>query len=181
MSAQGASSWLWASVVLLLCLCGALPAASHTNYYDTLGVETTATDNQIKKAFRKLAMKYHPDKNKSVDAEETFRDITEAYTVLSNKERRRLYDSVGHEAFLNNEASVEEPDDVHEANFHFSYSDFLHDFHDDSPFMEEPHFYWSSDQEVEYEDVQYSHYSFEGPAFSFHFGDADEIEEEYHY
>uniref|UniRef100_A0A673BTF6 DnaJ homolog subfamily B member 9 n=1 Tax=Sphaeramia orbicularis TaxID=375764 RepID=A0A673BTF6_9TELE len=47
------------------------------NYYDTLNVEPTATDNQIKKAFRSLAVKYHPDKNKSIDAEKNFRDITE--------------------------------------------------------------------------------------------------------
>uniref|UniRef100_A0A3Q3RMD9 DnaJ homolog subfamily B member 9 n=1 Tax=Mastacembelus armatus TaxID=205130 RepID=A0A3Q3RMD9_9TELE len=56
-----------------------LPAASETsrNYYDTLNVEPTATDSQIKKAFRKLAKKYHPDKNKSDDAETTFREIAE--------------------------------------------------------------------------------------------------------
>lgn len=78
MSAQGAFAWMRPSVVLLLCLCAALlSAASRTNYYDTLSVEPTATDNQIKKAFRKLAMKYHPDKNKSADAEETFREIAE--------------------------------------------------------------------------------------------------------
>lgn len=71
-----------ACMVLVLCLSPALTAASQTkrNYYDVLNVEPRATDNQIKKAFRSLAVKYHPDKNKSVDAEKNFRDITEGKT-----------------------------------------------------------------------------------------------------
>lgn len=71
--------WTQTYAVLLLCLSEALPAVSETsrNYYETLNVEPTATDSQIKKAFRKEAIKYHPDKNKSVDAEKTFREIAE--------------------------------------------------------------------------------------------------------
>lgn len=65
-------------VVLQMCLSAVLPASSPVkNYYDRLNVEPTATDNQIKENFRKLAMKYHPDKNKSVDAETKFREIAE--------------------------------------------------------------------------------------------------------
>lgn len=60
-----------------------LPAASATrrNYYETLNVEPTATDSQIKKNFRKLALKYHPDKSKSADAEKAFREIVDGTTA----------------------------------------------------------------------------------------------------
>ncbi|XP_028262560.1 dnaJ homolog subfamily B member 9-like [Parambassis ranga] len=171
MAAQGAFLCVPACV-LLLCLCAVLPAAvSQTNYYDTLNVETTATDSQIKRAFRKLAIKYHPDKNKSTDAEKTFREIAEAYAVLLNKEKRRLYDRVGHEAFLKTEASVE-PDDDHETTFSFSFPDEF----EDSPFMEDPYFQWSF-----HEEEQYERYSFEGQSFSLYYGDADENEEDHIY
>ena len=52
------------------------------DYYKILGVSRKATDNEIKKAYRKMALKYHPDKNKAPDAEEKFKDIAEAYEVL---------------------------------------------------------------------------------------------------
>ncbi|KAM3865247.1 dnaJ homolog subfamily B member 9a [Diretmus argenteus] len=71
------------------------------DYYDILGVPKDATERQIKKAFHKLAMKYHPDKNKSPDAEATFRDTAEAYETLSDEKRRREYDHVGHTAYFN--------------------------------------------------------------------------------
>ncbi|XP_044078110.1 dnaJ homolog subfamily B member 9-like [Siniperca chuatsi] len=173
--------WMQACVVLQLCLSEALPAASETsrNYYDTLHVEPTATDSQIKKAFRKLAIKYHPDKNKSADAENTFREIAEAYKVLSNKEKRRLYDSVGHEAFLKDGAPFD-PEDEHETSFPFSFADLFHDL-DDSLFVEEPYFHWSFHQDGEDEDSPYEHYSFEEPGFSFYFGDGDDNEEDLHY
>lgn len=61
-----------------MCLSGVLHASSPAkSYYDTLNVKPTATINQIKENFRKLAMKYHPDKSKSVDAETKFREIAE--------------------------------------------------------------------------------------------------------
>lgn len=180
MALQGVFNWMQV-VVLLLWLFEALPAASETNrnYYDTLNVESTATDSQIKKAFRKLAVKYHPDKNKSADAEKSFREITEAYKVLSNKEKRRLYDSEGHEAFLKNDGSVE-PEDDHETGFPFGFEDLFHDF-DDSPFIEEPYFHWSFHQDGEDDAAPYEHYSFEGPGSSFFFVDGDEDEEDLYY
>ncbi|XP_047431367.1 dnaJ homolog subfamily B member 9-like [Mugil cephalus] len=66
------------------------------DYYEVLGVPRDATERQIKKAFHKLALKYHPDRNKGPDAEAKFREIAEAYEVLSDDKRRREYDQVGH-------------------------------------------------------------------------------------
>ncbi|XP_053211256.1 dnaJ homolog subfamily B member 9-like [Panonychus citri] len=69
------------------------------DFYDLLGVSKTATDREIKRAFRKLALKYHPDKNKSKTAEEKFREIAEAYGTLSDPDKRKKYDQFGHSAF----------------------------------------------------------------------------------
>ena len=65
------------------------------DYYKVLGLEKSATDNDIKKAYRKLALKYHPDKNKSPGAEEKFKEIAEAYEVLSDPKKRNIYDTQG--------------------------------------------------------------------------------------
>jgi curved DNA-binding protein len=70
------------------------------DYYNILGVQKTARDEEIKKAYRKLAMKYHPDHTKGdKDAEEKFKKISEAYAVLSDKEKRKEYDTFGSEGF----------------------------------------------------------------------------------
>ena len=66
------------------------------DYYDILGIEKSASKSDIKKAYRKLALKYHPDKNKSEDAEEKFKEISEAYAVLYDDEKRQMYDQYGH-------------------------------------------------------------------------------------
>ena len=70
---------------------------SKRDYYDILGVDKSADSETIKKAYRKLAMKYHPDKNKdNKEAEEKFKEASEAYEVLSDKDKRSLYDQHGH-------------------------------------------------------------------------------------
>jgi molecular chaperone DnaJ len=67
------------------------------DYYEVLGVARGASEDEIKKAFRKLAMKYHPDKNPdNKEAEAKFKEINEAYEVLSDSEKRNLYDQFGH-------------------------------------------------------------------------------------
>ncbi len=67
--------------------------------YETLGVNESASAEEIKKAYRRLARKYHPDINKSPDAEEKFKEINAAYEILSNKEKRKQYDMHGDDMF----------------------------------------------------------------------------------
>jgi molecular chaperone DnaJ len=69
------------------------------DYYDILGVAKTASKSDIKKSYRKLAMKYHPDKNKESGASEKFKEVSEAYAVLSDDKKRSQYDQFGHAGF----------------------------------------------------------------------------------
>ena len=69
------------------------------DYYEILGVARDATAEQIKDAYRTLAMKFHPDKNKDAGAEDRFKEISEAYAVLSDAEKRATYDQYGHSGF----------------------------------------------------------------------------------
>ena len=77
------------------------------NYYKTLGVERNATPEQIKKAYRKLAMKWHPDRNpdNKQEAENKFKEIGEAYSILSDAQKRKIYDLQGEEGLNSKFAS----------------------------------------------------------------------------
>lgn len=67
------------------------------DYYKILGIVKGAADEDIKKAYRKQALKWHPDKNKAANAEEKFKEIAEAYDVLSDPKKREIYDQYGEE------------------------------------------------------------------------------------
>ena len=72
---------------------------SKRDYYEVLGVSKTADGSEIKKSYRKLAMKYHPDRNQGdAEAEVKFKEASEAYAVLQDKEKRSAYDQFGHAA-----------------------------------------------------------------------------------
>ncbi|MBP5256822.1 MAG: molecular chaperone DnaJ [Mycoplasma sp.] len=102
------------------------------DYYEVLGVAKNASLEEIKRAFRKLAMKYHPDRNKEPDAEQKFKEINEAYQVLSDSEKRNVYDQFGFDGLNQNGFSGENinPFDIfnsffrghgNNGGFHFSF------------------------------------------------------------
>jgi len=72
------------------------------DFYNILGIQKGATDNEIKKAYRKMALKYHPDKNQEAGAEAKFKDISSAFEILSDKEKREVYDKYGEEGLQRN-------------------------------------------------------------------------------
>ena len=73
--------------------------AQKRDYYEVLGVQKGASKDQIKDAYRKLAMQFHPDRNKDAGAEDKFKEISEAYAVLSDDQKRQTYDNLGHSGF----------------------------------------------------------------------------------
>lgn len=76
---------------------GNVTAVMGKDYYKILGIQSGANEDEIKKAYRKMALKYHPDKNKDPNAEEKFKEIAEAYDVLSDPKKRAVYDQYGEE------------------------------------------------------------------------------------
>lgn len=69
---------------------------ANKDYYEVLGLQKGASDDEIKRAFRKLAVKYHPDRNQgNAEAEEKFKEINEAYQILSDPEKKAKYDQFG--------------------------------------------------------------------------------------
>jgi len=80
--------------------------AKKRDYYKVLGVDRNATADQIKSAYRKVARQLHPDVNKAPDASERFAEAQEAYDVLSDPEKRKVYDRIGHEAYTSGGAAA---------------------------------------------------------------------------
>ena len=92
------------------------------DYYEVLGISKTASVNEIKSQYRKLALKFHPDRNKSPDASEHFKEISEAYAVLSDPQKRQVYDQHGH-AGVNDQYSREDIFQGANANFNDIFQD----------------------------------------------------------
>uniref|UniRef100_A0A667Y389 DnaJ homolog subfamily B member 9 n=1 Tax=Myripristis murdjan TaxID=586833 RepID=A0A667Y389_9TELE len=107
------------------------------DYYEILGVPKDASERQIKKAFHKLALKYHPDRNKSPNAESKFREIAEAYETLSDDKRRREYDQFGHGPSPGEGGRTGYNFNQHFQSFNFNFDDMFRDF---DPFgHQQPH------------------------------------------
>jgi len=103
------------------------------DYYEILGVPRNASQEEIKKAYRKLARKYHPDICKKPECEEKFKEINEAYQVLSDPEKRKLYDQFGHAAFEGG-GFQSSPEGGFFSQGFGNYREFLRDFLDDDFF-----------------------------------------------
>lgn len=110
------------------------------DYYKILGVAKGASDDDIKKAYRKLALKYHPDKNKSASAEERFKEVAEAYEVLSDKKKRDVYDQYGEEGLKGGAGGMGGGNPGAQGGFTYSYhgdprATFAQFFGNSSPFQ----------------------------------------------
>ncbi|CAG2179251.1 unnamed protein product, partial [Oppiella nova] len=116
---------------------------SAKDYYSLLGVGRDASVRDIKKAFRKLAVKYHPDKNKAKDAEEKFQEIARAYEVLSDADKRRRYDQLG-----------DDDDSLRSGGGqHFNFNDFFKDF--------DQHFNYHSHHDSHHQQQHHNHQHFD--------------------
>lgn len=104
--------------------------SSKRDYYEILGVSRGATKDEIKSAYRKAALQFHPDRNKEPGAEEKFKEAAEAYEVLSDDQKRSSYDRFGHDAPRQGNWSYHDPADIFASIFgsHFGFSDFFGNF-----------------------------------------------------
>ena len=96
------------------------------DYYDVLGVTKSASKDEVKKAYRKLALKFHPDKTKGdKSSEEKFKEASEAYHILSDEKRKANYDQFGHAAFEGSEEADKDLVDLIPRHFQISLKIFL--------------------------------------------------------
>ena len=104
-------------VIILVAVLLAVVIAAGQDYYKNLGIPRNADQSQIKKAFKKLSLKYHPDKNKDdpKKAEEMFQKIVEAYEVLKDPKQKEIYDKYGEEGLKQNNQQQGHPEG---RNFH---------------------------------------------------------------
>lgn len=105
------------------------------DYYKVLGIQRGAGEDEIRKAYRKMALKYHPDKNKSPGAEDKFKEIAEAYDVLSDSKKKDIYDRLGEEGLKGSHGGGADSG----AGFHYSFHGNPHEtfkmfFGNDNPF-----------------------------------------------
>jgi len=96
------------------------------DYYEVLGVDRNASPDEIKRAFRKLAFKYHPDRNKEPGAEENFKEISEAYAILSDPEKKQQYDAFGFDGIRGRYSR----EDIFNTRFRDIFSEFGFNFND---------------------------------------------------
>jgi len=101
--------------------------AGKRDYYEVLGVDRNASQDEIKKAFRNLAFKYHPDRNKEKGAEEKFKEISEAYAILSDPEKKQQYDAFGFEGI---QGRYTQEDIFNRSRFQDIFSEFGFNFDD---------------------------------------------------
>ncbi|XP_018612284.2 dnaJ homolog subfamily B member 9 [Scleropages formosus] len=125
------------TALAFVCIVVLRMAVAADDYYDVLGVPRSASNLQVKKAFHKLAMKYHPDRNSSPDAEAIFRKIAEAYEVLSNDAKRRNYDEVGHKVFV-----TDVKDEDEERFFFFDFNELFQSLFEDDQYYSVPEDPW---------------------------------------
>ena len=134
------------------------------DYYQTLEVSRSASQDEIKKAYRKLAIKYHPDKNPgNKETEERFKEITQAYEVLSNPEERSRYDQFGHDAYTNSGRGGGAYDSRHAQDIFsqffggggFSFDDFFGGGRRSNPNAPVPGEDLRYDMEIDFEDAMY--------------------------
>uniref|UniRef100_A0A3Q2QFG1 Zgc:122979 n=1 Tax=Fundulus heteroclitus TaxID=8078 RepID=A0A3Q2QFG1_FUNHE len=101
------------------------PSRSRKDFYKVLGVLPESNEDDIKKAYRKMALKFHPDKNSDPDAEEKFKEIAEAYEILTDPQKRSIYDQFGEEG-LKNGISAGQGNNFRHNDPHATFSSFFH-------------------------------------------------------
>lgn len=92
------------------------------DFYETLGIPKNATDTQVKAAYRKMALKWHPDKNKAPEASEKFKTINQAYETLSDPKKKQMYDQYGHDAYTRQGATSQGNPNAGYQNGPFNYT-----------------------------------------------------------